>query len=866
MKNILPLILFAFCIQFSIAQEKTTLINYIQTLENEFDITFSYDNELLSDLKIIPSNNNGLENKIDYLRENTVFNFERIDGENILITPLEPNKNFKLCIEVLDSEIQDDLIGATVKAKNTDLGFAIDNTGKSETLINTGEWKEVVIEYYSYETQTIPIENFIDNGCLTILLKQKEQELGEVVITYLTSGINYKNNDQSIELNVDRSGLLPGETETDIFNTIEALPGINSPDGKAGNLVMRGSDPDKTMVEFDNIPIYHNGHYFGAFSPYNTDIVKSVSVNRNGYDVNKGGRVGGLIELKSKKKIPDNLEIGVGAGTSYVLAHANVPLIKDKWSFIAGFRSSYPFEWQSPRLKSLRDFIFQNSVLSRADNSEGLNVTNFDFDFSDLNIGTTFTSDKHHIKISILNISNDLNLDVRGINIPPNSPGGPNNAVITDDKNDAALNNLGGNLDYDIFWSDRFKTNASLSISSFEQSFQGEVSDENMILVDSDYINDIRQFSFKTTSQLILKNSAILSLGGDTKYYNLDLERFTIDNQFQNNFEENHDEQRTYSLFGEYEFKNKKVNGSVGFRGTHYSGTDQIYAEPRFLINYNASENITLKASAGLYNQFINHVSGRRAVASGVQQFNWQLSNDSNIPVVSGQQSMLGVIIKQNKWLIDIESYYKTTQDIAVYDIYDYSDATNFFIGDYETIGIDFLIKRSWQRLDTWVSYSIMKTNASFNDIQEDDFRSIWDQRHAFNAVVSYRVKNWKFSAGWKYKSGLASLVNIRDFYINGPPTNGSNPLNNNMYSNALDEDYGEQFPDQHQLDISAAYLLRPKSGKWRGNLGLAITNVYDQNNIVNQRRVNGPMPNTYALDNIFGIGFTPSMLLKFEW
>ena len=75
-------------------------------------------------------------------------------------------------------------------------------------------------------------------------------------------------------------GLLAGETDGDIFNVLNNIPGIHSPSGKSGNLNFRGSTYDQNLIQIDDIPIYHSGHFLGAISPYNSSVI-SKAIIRN---------------------------------------------------------------------------------------------------------------------------------------------------------------------------------------------------------------------------------------------------------------------------------------------------------------------------------------------------------------------------------------------------------------------------------------------------------------------------------------------------------------------------------------------------------------------------------------------------------
>lgn len=106
--------------------------------------------------------------------------------------------------------------------------------------------------------------------------------LNEVQITdYLTRGVNAKISDNTFQINMESLGLLAGETDGDVFNVVKNIPGVHTPSGKPGSLNVRGNTFDQSLIEIDDIPIYHNGHFFGAIAPYNPTTVSEIEIQRN---------------------------------------------------------------------------------------------------------------------------------------------------------------------------------------------------------------------------------------------------------------------------------------------------------------------------------------------------------------------------------------------------------------------------------------------------------------------------------------------------------------------------------------------------------------------------------------------------------
>ena len=191
------------------------------------------------------------------------------------------------------------------------------------------------------------------------------------------------------------------------------------------------------------------------------------------------------------------------------------------------------------------------------------------------------------------------------------------------------------------------------------------------------------------------------------------------------------------------------------------------------------------------------------------------------------------------------------------------------------------MIKKSIRNFDTWIGYTYANTLVQYDSIQTDDFESIWNQNHVFNAVVSYRKKGFKISAGWKYRTGLATLEGIRFLYTNGPNTSPTKPsppplppgapeppVLEDQFTADSDPDYGTQFPSNHQLDISVSYLFVPKSKKWNCNIGASVINAYNNKIIIGQhtRKVNNGPSNLYSRKNLYGIGMAPSLMVMFNF
>jgi hypothetical protein len=889
-KVLLTLILaFSYISSFAQKEERILLSEYIQTIEKEFNLVFSYNPELLENIKIDLITEDNVTEIINQLNSTSAFKFELINTDNIVISSKKENNNLLIEGTVLVDK-NEPLFGAYIRIHNQKAYTTTQLDGSFKLLCKLNLIDSLEISYIGFKTKKIALTDVNNGKTSDFHLDESSLLINEFnVIAYTTSGVIYNKEDQSIELTPESAGLLPGETETDIYNSLQYLPGINSPTGKAGNLTMRGTDPDKTLITFDNIPIYHSGHYFGTFSPFNTKMIENVKIQRNGsHGSERGGRVGGLIEIKSKTHILDSAQYNIGVSTSYFSGNAQIPIIKNKLGILIGGRHSYPGEWNSPKIEAINDFIYQRSPVGAArTGNEDFDLKYYDYAFNDLNTKIIYQIHKNHkVSLSFLNIDNELGYSTF---FDPNQ---------TVSKDSASLNNWGGNLSISNKWSDKINTTTDFTNSYYNQELSRNINDSNDLLSSiSSYKNQTRDFKIKTNLEITLKKKQYINFGYQMDYHNLNYSYLnytaagaavpggppgpppTPASPELTQLLEIPTESYLHTGYINYKILNydKLFTISAGLRTSYYTPTKKFYPEPRVLINMLLSSYFTIKTNVGIYNQFINHIVGKRvSPIGGIEAPFWQLSNNSDIKVVQGKQVMFGGIWSENNLVFDVEAYYKLIDNITANNFLDLNSNQEFIYGNYKNYGVDVLLKKKFKNIEGWLSYSYSQSNAIFDSVQ---FQYIWNQSHILSAVLGYKFKNLKFSAGWHYKSGLAVLNDIRASYTvgtpvfpgtnSGPSNNNNNNVGNRVFTEDSPEEYIDNFPNTHQLDVSIAYSIIPKTNKWNLTLGIGAQNVYNTKSIYSQgiSPAGSEYPRgTFRRFHKYGLGFAPSVMLNFSW
>ena len=159
----------SFCMQSQEKQESSvSLISYIKTLEDRFDIKFSYLNEDLEGYAIqIPENLNSLSDILQYIQDKFRIIPEKLNNRYYA---LSKNNRINLCGVVLDNFAENTVIGATVEVMGFNIAIITDSDG-SFRLENVSRDASLRIRYLGYDTKYISVEALIHQGeCPKILL------------------------------------------------------------------------------------------------------------------------------------------------------------------------------------------------------------------------------------------------------------------------------------------------------------------------------------------------------------------------------------------------------------------------------------------------------------------------------------------------------------------------------------------------------------------------------------------------------------------------------------------------------------------------------------------------------------------------
>ena len=197
------------------------------------------------------------------------------------------------------------------------------------------------VEHLGYETREIALD--ADAGReLTVQLVPRAIEIDGVTVTATTATDIVAQGEAAgqIALSPQRLGTLPSLEETDVFRTLQLLPGVSGTNDATSGLFVRGGTPDENLVLLDGMTVYHVDHFFGVFSAFNSDAVQDVRLFKGGFPAQYGGRMSSVVEMVGKSGHPEEFRMSGGVNLLSARAVGEVPL-GGKGSWLISARRSY---------------------------------------------------------------------------------------------------------------------------------------------------------------------------------------------------------------------------------------------------------------------------------------------------------------------------------------------------------------------------------------------------------------------------------------------------------------------------------------------------------------------------------------------
>lgn len=804
-------IIIVFIISSSYSQQSPAalpLTTVIKTIEQQFNVKFSYAVEDVKSITIAaPPSTLNFNETIKYLNNKVLLNFKVIDHRYVTVSLL--NKIVTICGTVFSENPTSALPGAILKIVGNTQSTITSNKGFFK-IDNVPLNSIVTVSFIGYQEQQFTAKELVSNDrtCTTIVLKTSNEELSPVLITkYLTTGLQ-KYLDGSTVLNTKKFGILPGLIEPDILQSIQLLPGIESTNESIANINVRGGTNDQNLFLWDNIKMYHSGHFFGLISAYNPNLTNKVVVSKNGTSVAYSDGVSSTINMFTNDKVGTSLSGGVGVNLISADAFMEIPLTKNLELDLSARRSITDFI-NTPTYSNYFDRSFQDSEIKT--NSQSGN-TNSDFYFYDYTAKLLYDiNNKHQLRASIIGIQNSLDY----------AEFKTNNSGAEEKTSRLAQKNLGYGGSWKAQWNNRLNTEMTtylskynIDASDYRVQTDQRLTEANEVLETGLKLNII----YKINNRLTLLNGYQLTETGM-------LNQTTVRNPAYSSTIKN--VLLSQALFSETEYKKNGTFMRFGVRLNYFQKFGKLIIEPRINLRQQISKIVALKIEGEFKNQTSTQIIDFEDDFLGVEKRRWVLVDNETIPIAMSKQASLGFELKKDSFNIDLTSFYKfvsgiTASNQGFYNSFQYTNAH----GNYTAKGVEFLANKTATKYSIWLSYTFSTNNYEFNTFTPKTFPNNVDIRHSASLGFNFDIlENFKISFGGTWRSGQPFTTPVVG---NETVQNGSFTMVNYAAPNSNNLD------DFKRLDTSLSYGFN-FSPTIKATLRAGIINFTNQNNVINR-------------------------------
>jgi len=789
----------------------TDLISLIRMAESRFEVKFSFVDQDLQDLKVRWDPSEDLSGFIEAIEGQTPVVVEKLSDRYYALSLPE---RIDICGQVLDN-FKGVLQGATVEVLQGNTAVVTDTSG---IFMLEGVPRKAVLKigHLGLNPQFIRADRFTaESPCLTVILSSRYQELDEVIVyKFLTTGLQ-KETDGSIHMNPSDFGLLPGLSEPDVLQTIQALPGIKSIDETVSDINIRGGTNDQNLLLWDGIKMYQSGHFFGLISAFNPYLTENVEIIKNGSSAWYGDGLSGIVNMQTYDQVQRTYFGGGGFNLISADVFGHLPLT-DRLALQFSARRSVTDFLNTPTYSQLSDRAFQDTQISGPDGERSGRLSNRDenfyfYDFSgkllyDLN-------DRHRVRLNFLYVSNDLTY--------------AEELARDSTENNSRLDqsNLAAGIRFESDWTEVIGTAISTYHTEYDLDSRIQIGSSGQELFQLNQVNENAikaEFSYQISDQLRWE--------AGYQFLETGITNTTEVNQppFQSRIKNLLYSHALYAE-GSYQGMDQRLFARAGLRLNYLSNPrdfDQFLLEPRLSLHYRLSEHLGLELLGELKSQATHQLVDLEQNFLGIEKRRWILSDGESLPVATSRQLSLGLHYDRGYWLASLEGFFKGVNGIST-DTQGFQNEDQFDgeLGQYKVYGVEALINYKTENWSSWLSYAFNRNTYTFEDLQPPSFPNNLDIRHTVTLGLNYTYRQLKAGLGLNYRTG-------RPFTEPQPPPN---QIDDSVVPNRINfqEPNSSRLPAYLRADASLVWSFAI-SESVKAALGGSVLNLTGRRNILN--------------------------------
>ncbi len=244
---------------------------------------------------------------------------------------------------VREAGVRTPVVGAEIKAVGPDGRVVYGKTGKGGRFqlagLTAGEWK-LVFQAPARNDEALRVQvvdGKVQSAEVYMLRDEVRQgsEANEVIeVTAIRSGADISER----KLSSQEIRYLPG-TNGDVVRVVQNLPGVARAPLGTGQLRIRGTAPEDSLYFLDGARIPIVFHFSGLSTVVSSDLLEEVGYFPGNYSVRYGRALGGLVDLRTRTKIPKRNNGHVAVDVYQATAFVDTAIGKRNSLTVSGRRS-----------------------------------------------------------------------------------------------------------------------------------------------------------------------------------------------------------------------------------------------------------------------------------------------------------------------------------------------------------------------------------------------------------------------------------------------------------------------------------------------------------------------------------------------
>lgn len=602
---------------------------------------------------------------------------------------------------------------------------------------------------------------------------------------------------------------LPQGVETDVFRSLQYLPGVQSTGDVSARFYVRGGASNQNLILIDGVAVYNPFHALGLFSVIDPDMINNVEFYKGGFTADLGGRLSSVMKVMTKDGNKNRISGKATASylTGKILLEGPIP----DGSFIFTGRKSY-----------------SNQILKKFLNEQTVPIDFYDFSFKANYSSPDFVEGG---KFS-------TNGFFSGDNILHDDP------TVEDFK---WTNNLFGFKWFQVGDSPLFYE-LSASISNFKGEILPKYSDVRQMY------NKVEDMSLNMDFTYMFDTKDEIGVGFHIKHIKTDL------------FLENAkgipvnlgSAAANITLYTKYKFlqwENLGLDVGVRTNLTTLSNNKRSKSlEPRINFTFRLIPEIAIKGAWGIYQQELITVSDENEVINLFEP--WIISPSYLIPE-SANHYILGLeLMPWNFFSLTIEGYYKLIDNLVLLNEEKVLPSEPDFVsGKGESYGLELMLKLTPDPIKFTGSYTYA---FAYKELEGLRYYPRYDVRHTLSLALEMNMgSGWSASTTWLYNSGLpfTQILGYYDRYYFQNIFTPWDQLDPRKPFTILGIQNLGRLPDYHRLDFTISKKIKFDFVSFE--VDFSAINVYNRKNIFYFKRDTGERVNM--------LPFLPTVTLKVE-